>query len=52
MSNAIGAENAKQKRLKAFKQQCNEHYEATVDPIDLHDMHDPQTCAEYASEIF
>jgi len=52
MNNTIGVENAKQKRLKAFKQQCNEHYEATVDPVDLHDMNDPQTCAEYASEIF
>lgn len=41
MSNAANFENAKQKRLKAFKQQCAEHYEATVDPIDLHDLQDP-----------
>jgi cyclin B len=40
------------KRQAETKQQCNEHYEATVDPVDLHDMNDPQTCAEYASEIF
>jgi cyclin B len=52
MNNATVVETAMQKRLKAFKQQCNEHYEATVDPVDLHDMNDPQTCAEYASEIF
>ncbi len=41
MSNPANFENAKQKRLKAFKQQCAEHYEATVDPIDLHDLQDP-----------
>jgi hypothetical protein len=41
MNMAISTENAKQKRLKAFKQQCIEHYEATIDPVDLHDLNDP-----------
>lgn len=36
----------------AFKQQLKEHLEQSVDPIDLPDMQDPQTCAEYASDIF
>ena len=52
MNTAISIENAKQKRLKAFKQQCIEHYEATIDPVDLHELNDPQTCSEYAGEIF
>lgn len=44
--------NAKAKRLRAFKLQMKEQLERDIDPVDAADIEDPQTCAEYASEIF
>lgn len=43
---------AKQKRLREFKLQMKDHYDTQIDPVDSGDLKDPQTCAEYASEIF
>jgi hypothetical protein len=44
--------NEKAKRLRAFKQLLKDHQDNNIDPIDQPDIEDPQTCAEYASEIF
>lgn len=44
--------NAKAKRLRAFKQQMKEQLERQIDPVDVADIEDPQSCAEFASEIF
>ena len=48
----FSTQNAKEKRLRAFKQQMREQLDRVIDPVDAIDAEDPQSCAEYATEIF
>jgi G2/mitotic-specific cyclin-B, other len=42
----------KGRRLKKFQQLQDTFYSSQLDPADIPDARDPQTCAEYACDIF